>query len=808
MVSTWRLRLWPLVAALLMALTPGRTWADPRPVTDARVQEAMKAMKVFLYANQDSSGGWDSTYSHTHAYPGAMTSLVTLALLVAGESPQQPQLARAIELLRAAEPLGTYQVALRAHVWAQLPDEYLGLLSKDVRWLAAAAYADGSFGYVPPANSAERNSDGHWYDNSNTQYGDLGLWEGAKRGVHAGKRFWQQSIDYWLGAQYEDGGWAYRARRSAGGFANQRTSYASMTCAGLTALYIGQEQMYGRRMSPAPQVADAIERGLAWLDQWFDGWNNVNGNNDDHRYYYLYSVERVALASGRRFFNDQPWFDVIAAQIVNNLFDSGSVRRSGGQAVKDTAFALMFLARGYVPVWITKLELDDVPEAATRQRPGARLGDRQASPGPFVAVTGPHPGASPGPQPTNNRPNDLTSLTRFLSDFGQAEINWQRLPLHTPVERWGACPVAYLASDEALTLSDSEAANLREFLDRGGLLVCNPDAESSRFVQSMRQLGQRLYPGRSWERLPLDHPLYNGHMVLAQPGQLVIEALGNGARDLIYLSQADLGYEWQASSPDVQSTAWRLGANLFTHATERGDLLNRLVPPMPPLPTGDQPVSRTLPVTRPRYDGLWCAEPLAWEAVRRRLARDDGLGLTLSPASGDQAVDLADLAAVSPGLAHLTGIEAVRLTVEQLDAIEAYVRKGGTVLVETVGGRGQFALSLEHQLAPRFGGAAMPLDTTHPLLTGDGIDGAADASRAVYRPYAVLRLSPGGEPRLLAFLDGERPAIIFSSEDLSLGMLGVRRWGILGYSTEYARQFMANLALWCAHHPTATPAKP
>lgn len=753
---------WTLAAALAAAvfMPPSAVVAQPA-VTDQQVRDAIDAMKRFLYARQDSDGGWESAYGHRRAYPGAMTALVTHALLLAGESPQQPQLVRAIDLLRRAEPLGTYQVALRAHVWGQLPDEYLPLLRGDVRWLANAVYADGSFGYVPPADSQERQAAHHWYDNSNTQYGVLGLWEGAKRGAHAGRRFWQQNLDYWLGAQLDDGGWAYQRVDTRQGFGREQTSYASMTCAGLTALYIAQQQMYGRRMTPEPRLSAAIDRGLAWMDRHFDGWTNIGGNDDEHRYYYVYSVERVALAGGLRFFNGQDWFERIAAQIVKAQLPPGAVRRSDIHGVKDTAFALMFLARGHVPVWITKLDVHD--------EDGRRM--------------------------TDNRPNDLAALTGFLSDLGQEEINWQRVSLDIPVERWGASPVAYLAGQEAVNLTDAQAGNLRLYLDRGGLLAANADADAERFSASIRALGRRLYPGRSFQRLAADHPLYTDHLAVTQPGRLVIEGLSNGVRDVICLLHADVGYEWQSSGADAQSAAWRLGANLFTYGTERGNLLNRLVPPLPPAPR--TVTTRRLRIVRPRHAGLWCAEPLAWEAVSRAAAAG-GLQLALSPADDADAPLLADLARAAGGLAHITGVEPLSLSDDEIAAMRQFAVEGGTILIETIGGRGEFALSLERQLAAHFGGAAMPLEADHPLLTGAGLPGGHDVGRAVYRPYAVLRLSPGNQPRLLAFFHEGRPAVLLSSEDLSLGMLGVRRWGILGYETEYARQLMMNLALWAA----------
>ena len=66
---------------------------------------------------------------------GGETALVTLALLISGESAQNPKIARALRFLRKIEMKGTYAVAIRAHVWAHLPPEYLPLLNTDASWL-------------------------------------------------------------------------------------------------------------------------------------------------------------------------------------------------------------------------------------------------------------------------------------------------------------------------------------------------------------------------------------------------------------------------------------------------------------------------------------------------------------------------------------------------------------------------------------------------------------------------------------------------------------------------------------------------
>ena len=41
-----------------------------------------------------------------------------------------------------------------------------------------------------------------------------------------------------------------------------------------------------------------------------------------------------------------------------------------------------------------------------------------------------------------------------------------------------------------------------------------------------------------------------------------------------------------------------------------------------------------------------------------------------------------------------------------------------------------------------------------------------------------------------------RDAVIFSRFDLTLGIMGVNQWGILGYHPDTARRLMTNLVLW------------
>ena len=94
------------------------------------------------------------------------------ALLLAGETPQNPPLARAIDFLAKAEMNGTYATAVRAHVWALLPSEFLPLLRRDAKWLLEAHDGRSRFRYYPKPTS---------FDHSATQYALLSSLMGVPR---------------------------------------------------------------------------------------------------------------------------------------------------------------------------------------------------------------------------------------------------------------------------------------------------------------------------------------------------------------------------------------------------------------------------------------------------------------------------------------------------------------------------------------------------------------------------------------------------------------------------------------------------
>src|SRR5262245_17409902 len=110
-----RIARWPLVASLLVLIVPALLGPIPAraAVTREQVENAIREGVHYLKQQQRADGSWAEADNEAHT---GTTSLVTLALLTAGEPPRSPHVARALEFLRNFGPeqlKSVYAVALQ-----------------------------------------------------------------------------------------------------------------------------------------------------------------------------------------------------------------------------------------------------------------------------------------------------------------------------------------------------------------------------------------------------------------------------------------------------------------------------------------------------------------------------------------------------------------------------------------------------------------------------------------------------------------------------------------------------------------------
>ncbi len=94
--------------------------------------------------------------------------------------------------------------------------------------------------------------------------------------------------------------------------------------------------------------------------------------------------------------------------------------------------------------------------------------------------------------------------------------------------------------------------------------------------------------------------------------------------------------------------------------------------------------------------------------------------------------------------------------------------------------------------------AEAPLSLSGPILGSE-----PKLSRVEYRGFARSIVGSLRTPRIRAIDINGRPAVFFSAEDLSVGMVGMQIDGIYGYDPASATALMEKLVSYAA---TATPA--
>jgi hypothetical protein len=215
----------------------------------------------------------------------------------------------------------------------------------------------------PPAPGGNALPEAHILsqgDNSNTQFGILGLWVMRRYGLpieNALARLDQR----FRGTQNDDGGWGYviGMRRPAGGpdpglMMPGFGSSAAMTAAGVLGLavahgYVAEEGRTEALRDRARELDKdpALARGLAALSTAVD---NPTGGRDvpqagGKSYYFLWSLERVCVALDLQTLDKKDWYGWGAEILLGNQQADGGWHGLYAECGADTCFALLFLKR-------------------------------------------------------------------------------------------------------------------------------------------------------------------------------------------------------------------------------------------------------------------------------------------------------------------------------------------------------------------------------------------------------------------------------------------------------------------------------
>ena len=174
-------RLWILALAMVVAVT-GSTPCSAG-VTREEVERAIREGIRYLKQQQRDDGSWADAEAEAKS---GTTSLVTLALVTAGEKPDSPAVRKALELLRRLGPddlRSTYAIGLQTMVFAAAEPERDQLrIAANVEWLERAQIRPGDAVFWPGSWSYSDSKRAKPGDNSNSQYALLGLHAATEAG--------------------------------------------------------------------------------------------------------------------------------------------------------------------------------------------------------------------------------------------------------------------------------------------------------------------------------------------------------------------------------------------------------------------------------------------------------------------------------------------------------------------------------------------------------------------------------------------------------------------------------------------------
>lgn len=763
-------------SAVFLAITLPGTIQAQTPVSSAKVVAAIKRGVNYLLSQRNAKTFWEQgARSASQEYLGE-SALVVESLLDVGQSLKLARLnafdspmKQSIKFLVEHRNTTTYAASFQANALALLPRRtvYRPPVLWDANYLLRSMHQGGGYSYAwgTPAY-AKRFPTGltDWCDNSNTQYGVLGMWAVAHAGLSVPARYWMLAARHWRVGQFINGSWGYAGQPHPPAItAKLPGRMATFTPAGVASLLICDEFMGAQHVSIRPRVDPNVVAGLRWINKNFDP-----STNDQ---YEMYCYERVGLASGLQYFGGHNWYNDYAKTLLAQQSPNGSwpanfityfnpnpkskTPDNSFASVIGTAYALLILDRGLNPVFMNKLEYS--PK--------------------FYGQW-------------NARQRDVANMTSWVSTNTETPLNWQVVNINSPVRDWLNSPILMITGHRDPKFSPAQIAKLRRFVNAGGMVFCSCDGGSFRFRRAMMKYGREVVDNK-----------YEFHRLTAKSMLLTLQpwyhmyfnmlAISNGVRDVWVISPEDMGAVWERRA-FAQKKYWEFPMNLYLYATGKGYLADRLHSLVPPPATGSP--ARTIAVGRLKYTGNWNPEPGAWPRLALLDRSRAQTQINISTLTTDH------LNAHSTPLLDMTGTGKFTFTAAQITALRQYLDQGGMLFADAAGGNQQFTDSftaLTMKLYPKVVMNRLPAKSS--IYTGS-MPGGTNATRVRYRRYYIDINGIKHSPEFLGIKRANRWVIVFSPDDLTSGFLGTNTWGISGYTPNSAVDLANNVVQYAIEH--------
>ncbi|NNM85260.1 MAG: DUF4159 domain-containing protein [Phycisphaerales bacterium] len=776
MSRRWPLRTAAVCMVILLAMVASRHAVAAPAVSSQNVIAAIKRGVHFLVTQQHTDGSWEhGEFNWMQAavgtnQMGGESALVTEALIDVSQSLHDPEISmfaptmqKALKYVAALRTPSTYVASFQANALALLPNNskrvYRDALNWDARYLRHSMHHDGAYTYSWNIQQGTHpRQPGHW-DNSNTQYGVLGLWACAHAGLEVPLIAWERASEHWRRSQYMDGTWGY------GGFADRPIKPTAarawfFTPAGLASLFITDEFLrFKAVMHPLPD--ENVVRGMRAMATRF--------NPLEPDLYIMYGQTRTGLATGLQYLAGHNWYQWFASDLVKRQNTDGSWNANfsslGWQdpkvpgwphAIIGTAYALLVLDRGLNPVFINKLQY-------SKHYFGR----------------------------WNVRPRDIANLTSWMVKTFEQPLNWQVVDINSPVSDWLDSPILYISGSHDPNFSAEQVAKLKAYVNAGGLILANCNGRSEFFKNAMIKYAQETVNNRyEVHKLSKASTLFHIQPWYHAASTYGLLGLSNGVRYLWIIAPNDFGRSWQNRTYAFRDN-WELPANLYIYATGKVSLATKLDTLVV---SGGGTPARSLTIAQVQYHGNWNPEPGAWP----RMAQIASSAFATRLVNQNVAVDKLNAAATP--LAHITGTEKFTFSGEQVAALRHYLNSGGMLLGDAAGGSINFTNSFSHLVSMLYPGKQLDNLPAHCTIYTGKMAGGMPATHVTYRKFYIEREGIHTTPEMLGLKIKGRWVVLFSQDDITSGLLGTNTWGISGYAPASAQALARNIICYAIAH--------
>jgi hypothetical protein len=620
-------------------------------------------------------------------------------------------------------------------------------------------------------------------DNSNTQYALLGLHAAHTAGAVIDREVWTSIRDFYVRDQFPEGGWIYSR-------AGMQPPILTMTTAGLCGLLIsGMELNAGReKLQPDGTAANCgiyeengpAKRALGWIGRNFAPYRQGGQFVDllQNNYYNMYGLERAGRLSGERYFGDFDWYRegcqyLVAKQdpAAGSWFEAKS---HDSTPIISTSFALLFLAKGRMPVLISKI------------------------------VHGPN-------NDWNNDRNDARNLVEYASKnvFRNVPLAWQvfdarRVNVRNNEEILALTadllqsPIVYFNGHQAPWFTPIEEQLLKQYVEQGGFIFAEACCGRPQFDQGFRQLMAKLFPDNPLRKLPAEHPLWRAHSVVA-PGSFALEGIDYGCKTVVVYSPEDLSCQWENKQLETERgrLAYRVGGNIIAYATG-------MEPPQPRLtkteivkddPQGKQIPRGYLKVGQLRHDGDWQPAPNAMRNLMDHMRKQAGLDVALQT----QPVRSTDETLADYRFLYMHGRGTFSLPPEGIQNLRLDLATGGLLFADACCGKPAFDSSFRALCSQLF-----PDKKLEPIPISDDLYSVDLNGRAIQkvrcRTEAATAAGPGSYRSVAPYLEGirlgNRWVVIYSKFDIGCALEKHQSTDCLGHDHESAIQLGSAVVLY------------